>query len=68
MLGPFQYLGKSLDHIQLYRHKPIPYVTMDVINEAGEDWFVAEHDFVYVLSKNEDVVLVRIEKEDRDEE
>lgn len=67
VLGPVQFLGRNSSNIQLYRRAPVPYRMMDVIGETGDKCYVNRHDFVYVLSRRGHVVLVRIDREDRDD-
>lgn len=60
--GPVQYLGRTGRHIKLYRHAPIPFSAVKVVNEKGEGWFIKRGDFVYVLSKNGRIVLVCLDR------
>ncbi len=64
VLGPIQFLGKNDGQIMLYRHDPVSYKRLDVINELGEAWLVRKHNFVYVLSKANHVVLIRLNKKE----
>ena len=66
ILGPFQYLGRSDGRIKLFRHGLVPYGIMDMIDEAGENIRLDQYEFVYVLSKDGHIVLLRVAKEVRD--
>jgi hypothetical protein len=68
ILGPVQYLGKTPSTIILYRHKPVSYERLHIINESGYLSTVKKKDFVHVLKKDNSVVIIRKErKEVRDE-
>ncbi len=64
VLGPIQFLGKGDGQIKLYRNEPVSYKRLDVINEFGEAWLVRKYNFVYVLSKDNHVVLIRLDKKE----
>ena len=66
MLGPVQYLGKSGKKIKLYKHPPVSYGALKVADEADRPCRLDKHDFVYVLSKDAQVILIRVDREDRD--
>lgn len=68
LLGPIQYLGKTESVISLYRHSPVAYSHLTVINQFGEPWFVREEDFVYILARNGRLVLIRIHKNEGGEQ
>ncbi|MFP4167562.1 MAG: hypothetical protein ACLFSY_01760 [Desulfonatronovibrionaceae bacterium] len=61
VLGPVQYLGRSTRVINLYRHDPLKYSRLEIIAEDGTRTAVQKYDRVYVLSKGEHVVLVRMQ-------
>ena len=47
-----------------YRHPPIAYTRLRIIREIGVPTSVKRGDFVYVLSKEGRVVLIRIKKKE----
>jgi len=59
--GPVQYLGKTKTHITLYRMPPVAYKRLKVISENEFPTSVKKEQFVYVLSKKDIVVLIRLE-------
>jgi hypothetical protein len=67
-LGPIQYLGKTSGKIKLYNHGPIAYKDLDVMDQAGEEDLVNKYDFVYVLSKDGHLILIRLDKGNHDNE
>lgn len=66
ILGPVQYLGRDTDNIKLFRHGPVSYRIMDMMDENGNRCYLERRDFVYVLSKDGHVVLIRLDRGDRD--
>ncbi|MCF8027095.1 MAG: hypothetical protein K9K81_01905 [Desulfobacteraceae bacterium] len=66
--GPIQYLGKTSRKIKLYDHSPIAYKDLDVMDQKGEEDLVNKYDFVYVLSKDGQIILIRLDKGNQDNE
>jgi len=66
VLGPVQYLGKTLRKIKLYNHGTLAYKKLDVMDQRGEHYYVNKYDFVYVLSKDGHLVLIHVEREGGD--
>lgn len=66
MLGPVQYLGKTGKKIKLYKNPPVSYGALKVADEADRPCRLDIQDFVYVLSKDAQVILIRVDREDRD--
>ncbi len=64
ILGPIQYLGKDDGRIKLYRHDPVPYKKLDIFSERGKAWLVRKHNFVYILSKDGHVVIIRLNRKE----
>jgi hypothetical protein len=62
--GPLQYLGKEDGRILLYRHDPVSYKRLDIFNELGNAWMVRKHNFVYILSKDGHVVIIRLNRKE----
>lgn len=65
-IGPVQYLGKTSRKIKFYRHKPISYSILHMVDEQGGYHLLKTYDFVYVLSKDARVVLIRLEREEEE--
>ena len=68
ILGPVQYLGKTNKQINLYRQPPVPYTRLKVRNLMGIITTLKAQNYVYVFTKNSNVVLIRLEKEFENEE
>lgn len=66
-VGPIQYLGKQGKHIELYNHQPVSYGVIYMVDEAGNACTLKKYDFVYVLQKDASVVLIRLERGERDD-
>lgn len=64
MIGPVQYLGKTKKQILFYRHPPVTFTRLTMIIPGGTTIVLKKYDFVYLLSKYENIVLVRIEKKE----
>ena len=64
--GPVQYLGRNQNKIELFRRPPVSYTTINIIDPQGRPCFVDRQDFVFVLKNGEQVVLIRMERKDRD--
>lgn len=62
--GPIQYLGRTKTHIALYRMPPVAYKWLKVINENEFPTSVKKEQFVYVLSKKDRVVLIRLKRKE----
>ncbi len=67
VLGPVQYLGKDDGRILLYRHNPVSYKKLDILNELGKAWLVRKHNFVYILSKKGHVVIIRLNRKENND-
>ena len=64
MIGPVQYLGKTKQQILFYRHSPVTFTRLKMIVPGGKTITLKRYDFVYLLSKRKNIVLVRIEKKE----
>jgi hypothetical protein len=67
ILGPIQYLGKDDGRIQLYRHAPVSYKNLDIFNELGNAWLVRKYNFVYILTKDGHVVIIRLNRKENND-
>jgi hypothetical protein len=67
VLGPVQYLGKDDGRIHLYRHATVSYKRLDIFNEIGKAWLVRKYNFVYILSKDDHVVIIRLNRKERND-
>jgi hypothetical protein len=65
VIGPVQYLGKTKTEVFFYRQLAITYKKLRMIKPEGVAITVKREQFVYALSKNDKVVLIRINKEER---
>lgn len=65
VIGPVQYLGKTKTKIFFYRRPSISYKRLRMINQDGVATTVKREQFVYALSKNGKVVLIRINNKER---
>lgn len=65
VIGPVQYLGKTKTEIFFYRQPSISYKKFRMITPDGVETTVRREQFVYALSKNGEVVLIRIDKKER---
>jgi len=63
VLGPVQFLGRNGNKVELFQHNPISYRTLDMIDETGDRYYLEKYEFVYVLSKLGNVVLVHVDRE-----
>lgn len=61
ILGPIKYLGKTNNKIKLYRYPPLSYQHLDMKNVHGERSYVEKNSYVYALSKDGHVVLIRLD-------
>ncbi len=66
VLGPVQYLGQTGKSLNFYRQEPIAFESMKIINQFGENWFVRPEDFVYVLTKESHLILIRMQQKKED--
>lgn len=66
MTGPVQYLGKTRKQILFYRHPPVTFTRLTMIVPGGKITVLKKYDFVYLLSKYKNIVLIRIEKKEAD--
>ena len=66
-VGPVQYLGKQGKSIALYNQAPVSFGALYTVDEAGNACTLEKYDFVYVLQKDASVVLIRLEREERDD-
>lgn len=66
MIGPVQYLGKTKKQLLFYRHSPVTFTRLKMIVPGGKTVVLKKYDFVYLLSKHKNIVLVRIEKKEAD--
>ena len=64
-IGPVQYLGKTKTKLFFYRRPSISYKRLRMINQDGVATTVKREQFVYALSKNGKVVLIRINNKER---
>ncbi|PID78269.1 MAG: hypothetical protein CSA18_02335 [Deltaproteobacteria bacterium] len=64
--GPLQYLERGKGFIRVYRHKPISFRSMDILNERGENSLLLRYDFIYILKKNSKIIAVKIKRRESD--
>jgi hypothetical protein len=60
--GPVQYIEKNKNQILFYRHKPVKYKRIRTIDAEENFKIIQKYDFVHVLSKEDNVVLIYSEK------
>lgn len=66
IIGPVQYLGKTNKKLLVFRHTPVTYTRLKTIAPDGKAIVLKKDDFVYLLSKRKNIVLVRIKKKEAD--
>ncbi len=64
--GPVQFLEKTKKQIIFFRQAPVSFRRLSIISPDGRRAFLKRYDYVYVLSKEEKVVLIYLEKKETD--
>lgn len=67
LFGPAQYLERKKGLITTYRHKPVAFRSMDIVNEKGEDSLLIKYDFIYIMKKNSKIIVIKVKREARDD-
>ena len=65
-IGPLQVTRLPADGVVgFYRHDTVRYDQIQVVNERGDEADLDKYDRVYLLQNDEQVILIRLNKEDR---
>jgi hypothetical protein len=66
IIGPLQVTKvPSRGVVCFYKHKPVKYHKVNVVNDEGQKANLDKYDRVYLIQKNRNIILIKLSAEDK---